>query len=71
MEFKRFEYKVENSVYYVYVINNGDYYEYWLQNKDYGIMSLIFGLKDYDLSIVEEQLLEHIQQYKEEYEDEE
>ena len=71
MEFKRFEYKVENSVYYVYVINNGDYYEYWLQNSIYGVMSLIFAMKEYDLSLVENNLLDYIENYKEKYEDEE
>ena len=68
--FKRFEYKVENDTYYVYVIKEDKYYEYWLQNKDYGVMSLMFGVQNYyDLSIIEEQLLEYIQDYKEEYED--
>lgn len=69
--FKRFEYKVENDTYYVYVIKEDKYYEYWLQNKRYGVMSLMFGIKDYDLSIIENNLLDYINDYKEEYENEE
>lgn len=70
MEFKRFDYEIKNKgTYYVYAIKNNDVWEYWLQNSDYGVMLLIHGIYEYDMTLVEKNLSEYIETYEEYIED--
>ena len=68
--FKRFDYKVVNENYIVYVIENNGMYEYWLQNEDYGVMYLLFSVEEFDLGLVEHNLLDNIKMYKKLFETE-
>ena len=64
MEFKRFEYDIKGNIYYVYVIKNEDVWEYWLQDKDYGVMLLMYGINEYNLEILENNIEEYVENYK-------
>lgn len=74
MENKNYEiYKVPNTSFVVEICEGKDTYEYWLYNSRYSTKSLMFGLSKEDaknhLEVIEDNLLEDIKLYKDEFMD--
>lgn len=62
--------------YLIYIKDCGSHYESYIQNKEYGILQLMWGidiaknipLEEY-IEMVNNNLMEYIESYKEDYED--
>lgn len=67
--------KYQYGNYYIYIKENDKCYKAYLQHKDYAIIYLMFGVDkaelDYSkfIDVIEDNLMQHIKFYKEEYED--
>lgn len=73
---KKFEYNVNNDIYFIYIVETKYGYGCYLQNSRYGVMSLMFGLPkeqntlEETIEIVRNSLGDEIATYKELYEEE-
>lgn len=67
---KKYEVKVVDDIYYVYVVEHDSYYEFYLQRYSYGTIRLMVGILknkySYEsmLKMVKEDLIDYIHQYR-------
>ena len=64
MEFKSFTYDLKGNTYYIFAIKRDNMWEYWLNDKDYGVMLLMYATNDYNLEMLEINLEDYVEIYK-------